>query len=119
MDFEYRIENNEVIITGHIYNLVTEINIPDYIEGYRITDIEITSQNNCQSLTKINNIDNNNFGINIINDRFIFHRLILPDSRSFFPIIYAIGDNYVVKSNGKFYYFINNELYHTSFIKIF
>lgn len=33
--------------------------------------------------------------------------------------LYIIGDIYVVKSNGKFYYFINNELYHTSFIKIF
>lgn len=119
MDFNYEIVNNEVIITGCITNLITEIEIPDYIEGYRITDIAIISLNNCRSLTKINNININGFSVNIINNRFIFHRLSLPYSRSFFPIMYGIGDDYIVKSNGKFYSFINNELYHSFLIKIF
>lgn len=119
MSLNYEIENNGVIITGYLTDLITEINIPDYIEGYRVIDIVIISRNNNRSLTKINNIIINNFGVNIINNRFIFHVLSLPYSRSFFPIIYGISDDYIVKCDGKFYLFINNELYHSFLIKIF
>lgn len=51
---EYKIENNEVIITGYTDSTErTEIVVPDEIEGYPVTEIADFGLFNAESLTKI------------------------------------------------------------------
>lgn len=51
---EYKIENNEVIITGYTDSTErTEIVVPDEIDGYPVTEIADFSLFNADSLTKI------------------------------------------------------------------
>lgn len=39
VNFEYRIVNNEIIITGYSDSSSTEITIPEFIDGYPVTSI--------------------------------------------------------------------------------
>jgi hypothetical protein len=54
MNFEYKIENGEVTITGIKDETVESIEIPEFIEGYPVTNINNRCLRFCNSLTKIN-----------------------------------------------------------------
>lgn len=123
MGFEYKIENDEIIITGHVNKMVESIVIPDTIEGYPVTKIgnafydcyyirkvdlpnTVTKIGSCvfprafiglQTLT-INNIEVKE-GVNVINNRFIFYNGYTSN------ILYQINDDYVCDDG----YFMDGE----------
>ena len=105
---KYKIENNEVTITGYKDQFVKSIVIPDMIDGYSVTRIArcaFTGRNNlkhlvipnsvndigyrlgCKNLKFINNIRLSNKGI-IVNNRFVYY------SDRFYRVIYMIGHDY-------------------------
>ena len=113
--FKYEINNGEVLITGSDDESVTYIDIPEFIDGYPVTGIQLivfpgtTSINipksvkyiyeSCfiyaSNLTYINNIKLND-GFNFINDSFIY-----LGHKSFgvvYKIKFKICDDYVCMS---------------------
>lgn len=128
--FRYIIENNEVTITDIIDRSITEITIPETINGLPVTKIYYntlwynrelsnivipTSINtlpyyvfvNSLSLTHINNIELK-YAVNIVNNKFI-----VCGKRSY-KIIYQMCDDYYCC--GLYYhYFIDEKLHNTDF----
>lgn len=130
---KYKIENNEVTITGYKDQFVKSIVIPDMIDGYPVTRIArcaFTGRNNlkhltipnsvtdigyrlgCKNLKFINNIRLSNKGI-IVNNRFINF------GGWFYRVIYIIGCDYYYEDIHDFYvlpYIIDGEVYSLNFI---
>lgn len=130
---KYKIENNEVTITGYKDQFVKSIVIPDTIEGYPVTRIRswcFTGRNNlkrlvipnsvtdigyrlgCKNLKFINNVRLNNKGI-IVNNRFINFRYW------FYRVTYIIGCDCYYEDIHDFYvlpYIIDGEVYSLNFI---
>lgn len=124
--FEYIIVNNEVTITSIIDESVTEITIPESIDGLPVTNINnrclrfcnslininISSSVNsihyytfscCGSLTYINGVKLK-IGVNIINNKFI------TINKRTFKIKHQITDDYISDDG---YYFMDSCVYST------
>ena len=118
--FEYKIENNEVTITGYKDQFVKSIIIPDMIDGYPVTKISskaFVGRNNLKHLTIPNSVIDigyklgckklkfvNNIRLNdniIINNRFLYY------CGYFCRVIYVIDRDYyfyrAYRSWGLFY----------------
>lgn len=127
--FEYIIENNEVTITGIIDKSVDSIIIPEFINGYKVVNINfyykplnlnhiiipksidfIHINTFPYGLKSINGASTNN-GIYVINDKFIY------DGMFIYIITSIIDETYSVTANDCQLYFINNERYYVHFKK--
>lgn len=127
MSFKYRIENNEVIITGYSDLFSTEINIPEFIDGLPVIGIDEQSFY-CvlyvESLTIPNSVVDihwNIFSFNheikyinnnkatgethVINDRHIYC------GGDIYDIIYKIGGDYYCSAGINKRYFIDGLVY--------
>lgn len=126
MNFKYRIDNNEAIITGLIDDLIDDlvnsVIIPEFIGDLPVTGIAMDSfcwlpelkyitipksvlNIHCDAFPYNSNlISINNIGINklfcVINNRHVWY------DTDVFKIIYQIGGDYMV---GGYSYFINNK----------
>lgn len=130
--FEYKIENNEVTIIETMDKSLTVIDIPEFIEGYPVTNIGEFAFCRCFSLydikipKSVNNIDfhalyyfNSQYingekivgSVNIINNKFIYRNRLVR------KIIYQIGADHCCSNNNSSYilYLINCDLYTKNF----
>ena len=131
---KYKIENNEVTITGYKDQFVKSIVIPDKIDGYpvtRIGSLETLYTNELIIPNSVNNISciglrnhgmlkyiNNQpiiDGFCVINNRFIYYQGMV------YRIVYNIGGDYFVGYSMLSYnyncYFIDGFLYYENFNK--
>ena len=112
-----RIENNEVTITGVKYNSIKYIEIPKFIDGYPVTEIDP----DCFYRVKIMNINGKYIidGVNLINDNFIYYNKGGCDGyKLIFKIKYQISDDYTTMYGDDYCcYFIENNFYNPVFNK--
>ena len=131
MEFEYVIENGEVIIIGYSDITVEHIIIPEFIDGLPVTTIGHKAFYNCTILkeiiipTTINRILYTSFdnlysvtinstkitGCHIINNKFIV------SAYNFLTILNQIGDDYVIKTDLNWFYLMGTQLYMDNFEK--
>lgn len=130
--FRYEINDGEALITGSDDESVTYIDIPEFINGYPVTDIQLivfpgtTSINIPKSVSYIyeccfiyasnlTHINNNklNDGFNFINDSFIY--LAPKTIRLVYKIRFKICDDYVCMSYNTFNHLINGCMYSSNF----
>jgi hypothetical protein len=131
MEFEYVIDDGEVIIIGYVDRLAEHIIIPEFIEGYPVTCIDSGCFSYVYNLKTIiipptiRNISSYAFGnlcglmvngLEISNARIINDKFIV-DPYNFLTILNQIGDDYVIKSDLNNYYLIGMRLCMDNFEK--
>ena len=131
MNFDYKIENNEVTIIEVKDKSLTVIDIPEFIDGYPVTNIGEYAFCRCFYLydikipKSVNNIDfsalyyfNSQYingekiidSLNIINDKFIYRNGFVR------KIKYQISNDYCSRNNLSYIlYLINCDLYTKNF----
>lgn len=105
----YFIRNGEVTITGFRDDGCESLNVPEFIEGYPVTDIKHLSLGISSRLKYINGVRIEP-GVNIINNKFIlFYKPKCVYDKFIYKIKYKIGDDYVgSRGNDKIVRFISN-----------
>lgn len=131
MEFEYVIENDEVIIIGYVDRLAEHIIISEFIDGYPVTCIDSGSFSYVYNLKTIiipptiRNISSYAFGnlrglivngLDISNARIINDKFIV-DPYNFLTILNQIGYDYILKSDLNNYYLIGMRLCMYNFAK--
>ena len=134
MNFKYRIENNEVIITGYSDLSSTEINIPEFMDGLPVIGIDkhafygVSPVDRLMVPNSVVNIDEDVFAYSsrlkyinnieikdkfcVINNRHVWH------NTDILYIKYQICGNYYCEYRDEFRYFIDNIRCLGNFIKI-
>ena len=136
-NFEYEIDDGQVIIIGYTNNSVESIVIPEFIEGYPVTSlwehsfsmcefllsitipisvdtIERSILFNCESIYRIN-------GVEVINDFCIINNKFIYDNEIISKIIYQIGNDYYIECYvsyvfpDTYYYYIDDYMYDDEF----
>lgn len=134
MDFEYRIINGEVIITGYKDIDVKSLIIPEFIDGHpvvkitydlifstfniihvvipaSIIDIDSHALYSSLRIRTINGDEIDHDKVNIVNNRFVYYYNI------FYPIKYQICNGYSCDDyNNNVKYFIDNESFYSNFM---
>ena len=85
--FYYEIDDGEAYIFAINDNSVTSVEIPEFIDDYPVTKISQFTFEYCFNLEYINGIKLKE-GVNIINNKFIYHE------RRIYTIKYQICDDY-------------------------
>lgn len=127
MSFKYRIENNEVIITGYSDLSSTEINIPEFMGGLPVIGIDEHSFYGVlrvdhlivpNSVTNIHwNIFSFNHEIKYINNNKVTGESHVINNRhiycggDIYDIIYQIGSDYYCSADIHKRYFIDGLIY--------
>ena len=113
MGFEYEIIDDEVTITHLKDGSVTSINIPEFIDGYPVTNITLYALDG-QFLSNVNGYDIPNNPL-IINNKFILECKVV------YKITYNIGNeftsSYVNRCNRR--YLMDNILYDINFKAVY
>lgn len=132
MGLTYQIFNDEIIIRGVIDKSATQINIPEYIEGYPVTEICTYAFRLCRNLEDINipdsivNISHNilyeHFYLKYINGHRIKNGFCLINNRFMYwksyiyMIRYQICGDYICDfTEGEYRYFIDKKRYYRDF----
>lgn len=127
VNFEYRIVNNEIIITGYSDSSSTEINIPEFIDGLPVTGIGeqsfycvlyVESLMIPNSVVDIHwNIFSFNHEIKYINNNKVTGESHVINNRhiycggDIYDIIYQIGSDYYCGADIHKRYFIDGLIY--------
>lgn len=110
--FKYKIENNEVTITGIIDKSLEHITIPETIEGYSVTKIDYSCLllSRCVSLRYVNDMKIQIGVINMINNKFILW------NKKIYVIKHQIGNDYYCDGYTNSH-FISGKRYYDNFDK--
>lgn len=131
MEFEYVIENGEVIITGVEDKFIKSIEIPEFIDGLPVTTIGHKAFYDCSSLsmiiipTTINKIFytsfDNLYGVIVNNIKISSYHIInnkfIVGAYNFLTIYNQINHDYIVKTDEDSFYLIGEQLYQNNFEK--